>query len=110
MVHDLKEIEQRQLLTISNASTPKTNTVWRHYKGEHYIIEGYVMKESTEGIEVCYSNLENPLEMPWSRPLDEWQETVQHNGLAISRFSFVRSATEDDLKRVAKRRDSTSIY
>lgn len=67
--------------------TPQCGSVWKHYKGSLYKIKGLVIQEATEEIAVCYEAVVNPLPIPWSRTLREWNEEVEHNGVVLPRFS-----------------------
>lgn len=72
--------------------TPKPSSVWKHYKGDFYIVIGIVMRESSHEIEVCYESLESEssLHIQWIRPLREWTETIINcNGKNVKRFTKV---------------------
>lgn len=84
--HNIDIIEEKQRVIINKIDVPKPGSIWQHYKGDLYLIEGLVMKESTEEIEVCYSNVKRPLPIPWTRPLSEWNELLDHNGVQVRRF------------------------
>ena len=91
MNHDLDLIKQKQKKFILRPDVPKPFSIWRHYKGEIYLVGGIVMRESTEEFEVCYSSIKNPLLCPWSRPISEWIELVKNgDGDFVTRFSHVR--------------------
>lgn len=79
--------------------TPKPFSIWKHYKGEFYLIRGFVMKESTEEIEVCYSNLTKPLLYPCCCPFVEWNEIVQYNGNHVKRFTKIVDPDNNEKKR-----------
>jgi hypothetical protein len=76
MSYDFALVERKQKEFLHSA-TPRPHSVWRHYKGDCYVVHGLVMKESTEELEVCYSKIDKPLPLPWSGPLSEWNEIVQ---------------------------------
>ena len=63
--------------------------LWRHYSGTEYIIVGFCMRESTEEMEILYSEVLDPLPYPWSRPMKEWQELVNVDGVMTHRFTCV---------------------
>lgn len=79
--HDeLRERQEQPLIDLP------LNSVWRHYKGGLYKISGFVMRESTEDIEVCYFDFEDPLPYPWCRPVAEWIGLVNHEGKFKRRY------------------------
>jgi hypothetical protein len=92
MAHDNKTIRERTLQALENANTPKAGSLWKHYKGDFYRVQGLVVREATEQLEVCYFAEDDPLPCPWTRPLVEWLDTVSHQGSSVRRFSLVEEA------------------
>ena len=91
--HDLESIERKQRELLEHVDVPKQSSIWQHYKGDLYRVEGLVMREGTEEIDVCYLNVKRPLPLPWSRPLTEWNDLVDINGKQVRRFVLVDSET-----------------
>jgi hypothetical protein len=83
MAHVQSEVEQKQL---QFQSSEPVGTVWKHYKGELYWIERFVMKECNEEMDACYFSVKNPLPYAWSRPWSEWNELVNYDGELVRRF------------------------
>lgn len=74
---------------INRQALPPVGSTWRHYKGDLYIVKGHVVKESTEEVEVCYQAMIAPLSIPWSRPINEWNESVEYEGKSVPRFKMI---------------------
>jgi hypothetical protein len=86
MSHDLSSIERKIQHCLADLNNPKKGSIWKHYKGNKYVMTGYIIKESTEEVEVCYVDLDNPLPCSWSRPLSEWNDDIEYNGKVMKRF------------------------
>jgi hypothetical protein len=84
MSHNIDLVREKQLKFKSIA--PPLFSTWRHYKGEVYLVNGFVMRESTEEMEICYLKVGESLTYSWCRPLSEWEELVEHNGGLVKRF------------------------
>lgn len=73
---------------------PRSGQLFRHYKNNHlYCVTGSAILEATQEPLVLYQRwgvgvLEEET-VPMARPLSEWRELVQHDGLAIERFRAV---------------------
>lgn len=89
MNRDFAAILDRQSKLLSHPSLPRLYSVWRHYKGGLYMITGYVMKESTEDLEICYTNINHSLLLPWIRPFSQWHELVSLLDPPVPRFTPV---------------------
>ena len=73
-------------------------SVWRHYKGDLYLIVGFTRIEETTELAVSYVNFKTPSRIPWSRPISQWQQKVLppaggENASEITRF--VRISNEE---------------
>ena len=91
----LKPVVQRARFNSFHNSTsvlPPVGSMWRHYKGNYYRIEGYCVREKDQRLQVLYSEYYQPREHPWSRPFAEWGDTVEHSGVKIKRFSYISPA------------------
>lgn len=89
MSHDNAKLNEMIRRVVDDPATPKPSSVWKHYKGERYLVQGLAVSESTEEILVCYTAQNDPLQfsIPWTRPLEEWRQIVSHNGVPTQRFS-----------------------
>lgn len=67
---------------------PAIGSVWKHYKGELYKVRGTALEEATERVVVIYNSDETILPIPWTRPLEEWHEKVEHEGTMVQRFTL----------------------
>lgn len=87
--------DHNKLLEIQNKFTEHAErdipigSIWKHYKGDHYEIKGFVMQESTEKMYVLYQSVSNPLKYPWSRPAKEFFDPMWHNQNMIRRFERI---------------------
>lgn len=69
---------------------PKPGQVWKHYKGTLYRITGLCMFEENENFGVLYQAEQDPLPLPWMRPLKDWKAQVcLENGTSVPRFQLV---------------------
>ena len=89
MSHSYEQVEKKQNDFMLQIDRPKQFSIWKHYKGEFYLVRGFAMKESTEEIEICYSNITSSLPYPWCRSLVEWNEMVEYEGKSMRRFTKV---------------------
>ena len=82
--------EEELIDFILDADLPVIGSVWRHYKGELYVVQGTALLESNEQIAVIYISQNTRLPIPWCRTLKEWYETVTHGGEIVQRFTMVK--------------------
>lgn len=88
MSHDTQATLEAQRKVLEDYQTPKIGSLYRHYKGTIYRVNGIVWREVTEEPVVIYSEAENNvLLFPWERPLWQWNEMVEHEGRSVKRFS-----------------------
>lgn len=76
-----------------NAVPAVTPGIYRHYKGNHYLILATARHSETEEVMVVYRCLYGDFSL-WVRPLDLFLETVLVNGCEIPRFSPLPGNTE----------------
>lgn len=57
---------------------------WRHYKGGIYSVVGFALDSETCEPVVFYRN-RNEMYF-WTRPLSQWEETVEYEGKTVPRF------------------------
>lgn len=101
MGHDSVELKIKLRNALQLEETPKPYNVWRHYKGDYYIIHFLSIRESTEDIEVCYTSISDDDDsIVWTRPLSEWNDTVIYNGIEQKRF--IKIDCKDDIKFIEK--------
>lgn len=68
----------------------KTNAVYRHYKGNLYLVLAVAKhSETLEEMVVYLSLYENPVSQIWVRPLEMFTEKLEYQGQIVSRFSLV---------------------
>ena len=60
-------------------------SVWRHYKGNRYVLVELALHSETLEPLVIYRDVDCP-EKVWARPLSMWQETVEVGGVRRPRF------------------------
>lgn len=85
--HNIITILLKQKLILSDPSTPKPFTLWKHYKGGTYYVKELLVFEETEQIHVCYSSIDYYLPCYWSRSLKSWNEVVEYEGKTMKRFT-----------------------
>ena len=66
-------------------------SIWQHYKGGFYVVEGFAMRESSHTIDVLYKSNTNPLPYPWSRPITEWHEIIASGDKPMKRFVMLET-------------------
>jgi len=59
---------------------------YRHFKGSIYVVTA-IAKHSETGEELVVYHLAENHEKIWVRPLEMWNETVEHNGEIVQRFT-----------------------
>lgn len=98
MGHDLDLVEKKLRDTLQQTDAPEPCSIWQHYKGDYYYIEGLVVKESTEEIEVCYSKVGGKI--AWTRPLSEWNETMKIGNIGTKRFVKIEDSSINSNMRI----------
>ncbi len=61
---------------------------WRHFKGQEYRVVSTALHSETMEPMVVYQALYGEGEL-WVRPAAMWNETVEHNGETLLRFTFI---------------------
>lgn len=73
--------------------TSFTPGIWRHFKGRDYLALGLARQDETDEVVVVYVRLYEREGLPMStRRLSVWNETVEHDGRRVPRFTFVGQA------------------
>lgn len=70
--------------------------IYRHYKGNYYLVLSIARHSETEESLVVYRCLYGRYDL-WVRPLPNFLETIDLNGEPVARFGFVRAATSQEL-------------
>ena len=66
---------------------PKRGTRWRHYKTKGtYTVVGSAIAEAEQSPLVLYETTAPGYPLTFARPLSEWREEVEHEGLLVLRF------------------------
>lgn len=66
--------------------------IYTHYKdpeGKEYLVNGVAINENTEEPMVIYKALYGD-KVLYTRPLDQFVETVEWNGEQVPRFNYIR--------------------
>lgn len=61
---------------------------WRHFKGGEYEVIGIAKHSETLEPMVVYRALYGEGGL-WTRPLSMWNDTVERDGIAYKRFTFI---------------------
>lgn len=67
------------------AKCPRPGATYRHYRGDLYVVIARGIDEATLQPVVLYQPFRSIL--TWARPLASWNETVEHEGQQVPRFS-----------------------
>ena len=69
---------------------PKKGEIYRHYKGDSYKVHELALHSNDEEWMVVYEPLyESPDAPLFTRPLREWRQEVEWNGMHVERFEKV---------------------
>ncbi|NTW72705.1 MAG: DUF1653 domain-containing protein [Eubacteriaceae bacterium] len=68
----------------------KTNAIYRHFKGNEYLVLYLARHSETLEEMVVYQALYRERGI-WVRPLSMWNEKVDADGKSVERFEYVRS-------------------
>ncbi len=69
---------------------PMAGEIFRHYKGDQYRVTGIALHSNDEEWMVVYEPLyANPAAKLFTRPLREWAEMVEWQGVQVARFAKV---------------------
>lgn len=81
---DEKDTVQKKI----NETGPTPGARFRHYKGGEYEVIANALEEATLGHVVVYRAADGTV---WTRPIDDWNETVAMNGVPTKRFTEMES-------------------
>lgn len=71
------------------AYSPLVGQIYRHYKGHHYqVICAQFINERDGHHSILYRPLDASRDGPFGRPLEEWQQSVYHEGKFVRRFEL----------------------
>lgn len=68
--------------------------IYRHYKGNDYLVLGTARHSETEQVHVIYRALYEEHGL-WIRPLDMFMELVEHQGKQVNRFQLVNPQSKE---------------
>ena len=68
--------------------------VYQHFRGQYYLVLDTARHSETEDLHVVYKPLYGDDPELWVRPLKMFTEKVKHNGIFVSRFSFVSDSVD----------------
>jgi hypothetical protein len=72
------------------ANAPQLGQKFRHYKGDNYEVVFLALHSNTDEWMVVYKPLyENPVAPYFTRPLHEWSERVEWEGVFTKRFTHI---------------------
>ena len=81
--------------------TKRTNLgIYRHYKGNSYLVLGVAKHSESEEALVVYRCLYGNYDL-WVRPVEMFHSTVDVNDEPVPRFAFERPATDAEMARWA---------
>lgn len=88
---DYNLIRKMQQRSISSGSV-RLWSKWKHYKGEEYIVVGFVTAVPTTELLVCHinTNQEKALLFPWVAPISEWERKLIYNGEEVKVFTPIK--------------------
>ncbi len=70
------------------ADAPKPGQQFRHYKGDHYEVVSIALHSNDDIWMVVYKPLYENADAPlFTRPLHEWSERVEWEGVFMKRFT-----------------------
>ncbi len=61
---------------------------YRHFKGGHYSVVGFARHSETLEDMVIYRSIDREGDV-WVRPLVMFEESVQHQGATVPRFTYL---------------------
>jgi hypothetical protein len=74
------------LVPLLPADAPQAGEVYRHYKGDLYIVFDLALNSDDEWMVIYQAHYKNPAAKYFTRPLREWREIVEWEGHKIPRF------------------------
>ena len=83
------ENQLQEMLAAATDMVPE-KSIWRHYKGNDYLVDYIAFDEETLDFEVIYHPVRHPA-LHFARPMVVWLETVEFNGHTLPRFERLLS-------------------
>ena len=62
--------------------------IYRHYKGNNYLVEAVARHTETLEEQVVYRSLYGDFKW-WTRPRKMFEETLEYQGKTVKRFTFI---------------------
>jgi len=78
----------------------KAGAVYKHYKGNYYIVDYIAFHTETEEVMVIYHNYMDNKGSVWARPLSMWNEEVEYEGRKVTRFELKRGFSVEDVLKL----------
>ena len=75
-------------------NTPRIG-IYRHFKGGVYELLFIALHSETLEQMVIYRSVQEPQKV-WARPLSMWNETVEHDGRQVPRFTLLKSESTEN--------------
>lgn len=83
----------------------KPGSMWKHYKGDVYVVKGFLRLEKDQEIYVQYESIEKKGQVvfsaktitdpqPWARPISEFLGNVEFMSHRVWRFDCIEEAPE----------------
>lgn len=69
-------------------SAPSIGQIYRHYKGNLYLVTGFAKHSETLEDLVIYQSVSLAGNQVWARPVSMWNEIVDVDGLPTLRFTL----------------------
>lgn len=82
-------MSNRDSIPVVPIDAPKTEEVWRHYKGDNYKIVGVALHPDETWIVVYEPMYEGAISKLFTRPVAEWSSLVEWEGKKVERFTKV---------------------
>ena len=68
--------------------------LYRHYKGELYLVQAVAQHTETLEEMVVYRSLYGDF-VTWVRPLSMFESTIEHEGKIVRRFTYIRDPSAE---------------
>ena len=69
------------------ADAPHTGEIYRHYKGDLYVVFEVALHSSDEWVVIYQAQYPDPAAKFFTRPVREWGEVVEWQGQKVKRFT-----------------------
>ncbi len=83
------EKQLKEMLAVAADMVPE-KSIWRHFKGNDYLVDCIAFDEETLDFEVIYHPIDHP-SLHFARLMTVWLETVEYEGQTLPRFEHLLS-------------------